>query len=79
VARRAPVDLNRPTDRPQLQLVADANSTSFGERLWQCDLELPRHFSHAPIVASIKDSVKDFALIHLRSWPSEVSVAGPPE
>jgi hypothetical protein len=63
VAQRAPVNLNRPTDRPQLQLVADANSTSFRERFWQCNLELSSHFGHDPIVASIKDGVKDFAVI----------------
>lgn len=63
VARGTPVDLNRPTNRSQFQLVADADSTSLGERLWQCDLKLPGHFRHEPMIASIKDGVKDISLI----------------
>jgi hypothetical protein len=62
VVRRAPVDLNRPTDRPQIQVVADANSTSLGKRFWQGDLELARHFRHEPIIAFDQGQRQGFRL-----------------
>jgi hypothetical protein len=61
-ARGAPINLNRPADCAQLQLVADANPTAADEGLGQCDLELAGHLRHSPILASIKDTVKDQAL-----------------
>jgi hypothetical protein len=66
VAERAPVDLNRSTNRPQFQVVADANSTPLSERFGQRDLQLSGHFRHEPIIALIKDGVKDLTLIRSR-------------
>lgn len=57
-----PIDLNRPADRPQLQLVTDANSTSIHERFRQRDLKLARHLRHEHIIAFVKDVVKDCPL-----------------
>jgi hypothetical protein len=71
---RAPVDLNRLTDRPQLELVADANATLLGECLRQRDLQLPRDFGHEPILAQIKDSVKDTALMKAAARMRDVRV-----
>jgi hypothetical protein len=51
------------TNRPQLQFVTDLYSASFYQRLWQRDLKLARHLCHGVIIALIKDSVKDSALI----------------
>ena len=61
--RCAPIDLNRTTNRPQLQLVADPNSTPFDQDLGQRDLELACHLRHTAIMALLKDAVKDEALI----------------
>ena|SRR2546427_12790461 len=65
LARGASVDLYRPTNRPQFQLVADTDPASVGECLWQRDLELAGHLRHGAIVTLIKDCVKDFTLT---SW-----------
>jgi hypothetical protein len=56
---RVTVDLNRMTNRPQLQFVTDLYSASFYQRLWQRDLKLARHLRHGVIIALVKDSVKD--------------------
>jgi hypothetical protein len=63
VPSRAPVDLNRSANRPQLQLIAHPNSAPINERLRQRDLKLPGHLRHEPIISPIKDLVKDLALI----------------
>jgi len=42
----APVDLNRPAQGPQLQLIADPNSTSLDESLRKRDLKLAGHLRH---------------------------------
>src|SRR5213594_3245594 len=42
----APVDLNRPAKGPQLQLIADPNSTSLDESLRKRDLKLAGHLRH---------------------------------
>jgi hypothetical protein len=63
IAQRPLVDLNRPADRTQLQFVADANATLFGQRLWQGDLQLSGYLGHDSILALVKDDVKDQALI----------------
>jgi hypothetical protein len=60
---RATVDLDRMTNRPQLQLVTDPYSATFDQRLWQRDLKLARHLRHGRIIAVVKDSVKDCPLI----------------
>jgi hypothetical protein len=58
----APVDLNRRTNRPQLQFVADANATSFGERLGERDLEFSGYSGHDRSWHRIKDVVKEKSL-----------------
>src|SRR6266545_4960990 len=63
LARHTPVNLYRATNRSQFQVVAHANAASLGERLRKRDLEFARHLRHDRIIASIKDSVKDSALI----------------
>jgi len=63
VQSRAPVDLNRSANRPQLQLIAHPNSAPIDEGLRQRDLKLAGHLRHGPMISSIKDLVKDFALI----------------
>jgi len=60
---RAPVNLNRMTNRPQLQFVTDLYSASFYQRLGQRNLKFARHLCHGVIIALVKDSVKDSALI----------------
>jgi hypothetical protein len=63
VPSRAPVDLNRSANRPQVQLIADPNSAPIDEHLRQRDLKLAGHLRHGPIISRIKDLVKDWALI----------------
>src|SRR2546426_1985149 len=46
VGYRAPVDLNRPAQGPQLQLIADPNSTSLDESLRKGDLKFAGHLRH---------------------------------
>jgi hypothetical protein len=46
VGDRTPVDLNRPANGPQLQLIADPNSTSLDESLRQRDLKFAGHLRH---------------------------------
>ena len=65
----ATVDVNRMTNRPQLQFVTDLYSASFYQRLWQRDLKLARHLRHSVIIALVKDSVKDWTLI---PWTREL-------
>jgi hypothetical protein len=65
VPSRAPVDLNRSANWPQLQLIAHPNSALIDKRLRQRDLKLAGHLCHGLIVSPIKDRVKDAALIHV--------------
>jgi hypothetical protein len=66
VPSRAPVDLNRSAERPQLQLIAHPDSAPIDERLRQRDLKLTGHLRHGRIISPIKELVKDLPLIHGR-------------
>jgi len=56
------IDLYRPADRAQLQLIANTNAAPVNDRLRQGDLKLAGHFGHGPIMPAIKGIVKDGAL-----------------
>jgi hypothetical protein len=60
---RATVDQNRMTNRPKLQFVTDLYSATFDQCLWQRDLKLASHLRHGVIIALVKDSIEDCALI----------------
>jgi hypothetical protein len=79
LAWRALVDLDGLAHEAQLELVADANPATLGERLRQRDLELSGDLGHEHSLALIKEIVKDGSLIqapHQRILCSVV-VVGP--
>jgi hypothetical protein len=60
------IDVNRLADGPQLQLVADPDSTLLDKCFGQCDLKFTGDLRHRNILARVKDLVKDMTATESR-------------